>query len=131
MTALISFQFREQVVKETVERLEQKLYEKLVHHNQPPDFCEGSITAAAAPSESSSQCDWLISCCNCQARIVGVRYQCRYSVLGVWGPGVHSLGGGGGKLGLDTPEFLICSLLYTSECLLCVSPTADALCYGH
>ncbi|NXR32517.1 NBR1 protein, partial [Zosterops hypoxanthus] len=68
--------FREQVVKETVERLEQKLYEKLVHHNQPPDFCEGSITAAAAPSESSSQCDWLISCCNCQARIVGVRYQC-------------------------------------------------------
>ncbi|KAM4884468.1 next to BRCA1 gene 1 protein isoform 3-T3 [Sylvia borin] len=69
--------FREQVVKETVERLEQKLYEKLVHHNQPPDFCETSITAAAPPpSESSSQCDWLISCCNCQARIVGVRYQC-------------------------------------------------------
>ncbi|NXU64312.1 NBR1 protein, partial [Horornis vulcanius] len=68
--------FREQVVKETVERLEQKLYEKLVHHNQPPDFCESSITAAPPPSESSSQCDWLISCCNCQARIVGVRYQC-------------------------------------------------------
>ncbi|NWW20180.1 NBR1 protein, partial [Falcunculus frontatus] len=72
--------FREQVVKETVERLEQKLYEKLVHHNQPPDFSESSITAAPPPSESplgnSSQCDWLISCCNCQARIVGVRYQC-------------------------------------------------------
>ncbi|NXR71507.1 NBR1 protein, partial [Pycnonotus jocosus] len=68
--------FREQVVKETVERLEQKLYEKLVHHNQPPDFCESSITAAPPPSESSRQCDWLISCCNCQARIVGVRYQC-------------------------------------------------------
>ncbi|NXS87955.1 NBR1 protein, partial [Erpornis zantholeuca] len=72
--------FREQVVKETVERLEQKLYEKLVHCNQPPDFSESSITAAPPPSESppgnSSQCDWLISCCNCQARIVGVRYQC-------------------------------------------------------
>uniref|UniRef100_A0A8C3R0J7 Next to BRCA1 gene 1 protein n=1 Tax=Cyanoderma ruficeps TaxID=181631 RepID=A0A8C3R0J7_9PASS len=68
--------FREQVVKETVDRLEQKLYEKLVQHNQPPEFCESSITAAPAPSESSSQCDWLISCCNCQARIVGVRYQC-------------------------------------------------------
>ncbi|KFP86654.1 Next to BRCA1 1, partial [Acanthisitta chloris] len=57
--------FREQVVKETVEKLEQKLYEKLVHHNQPPDFSESS-TPAAAP----------LSCCHCQARIVGVRYQC-------------------------------------------------------
>ncbi|XP_009324904.1 PREDICTED: next to BRCA1 gene 1 protein isoform X1 [Pygoscelis adeliae] len=72
--------FREQVVKETVEKLEQKLYEKLVHHNQPPDFSESSITAAPPTSETQSgngnQCDWLISCCNCQARIVGVRYQC-------------------------------------------------------
>ncbi|NWI73101.1 NBR1 protein, partial [Dryoscopus gambensis] len=72
--------FREQVVKETVERLEQKLYEKLVHCSQPPDFSESSITAAAAASEgragSSSRCEWLICCCNCRARIVGVRYQC-------------------------------------------------------
>ncbi|KAM6238604.1 next to BRCA1 gene 1 protein [Porphyrio hochstetteri] len=68
--------FREQVVKETVEKLEQKLYEKLVHHNQPPDFSESSMTAAPPTSESNDQCDWLISCCSCQARIVGVRYQC-------------------------------------------------------
>ncbi|NXR88921.1 NBR1 protein, partial [Hypocryptadius cinnamomeus] len=72
--------FREQVVKETVERLEQKLYEKLIHCSQPADFCESSFPAAPAPSESpsgsSSRCDWLISCCSCQARIVGVRYQC-------------------------------------------------------
>ncbi|NWH65107.1 NBR1 protein, partial [Geococcyx californianus] len=72
--------FREQVVKETVEKLEQKLYEKLVHHNQLPDFSESSVTAAPPTSETPSgidtQCDWLISCCNCQARIVGVRYQC-------------------------------------------------------
>ncbi|NXS96397.1 NBR1 protein, partial [Jacana jacana] len=72
--------FREQVVKETVEKLEQKLYEKLVHQNQPPDFSESSVTAAPPAPESQSvngnQCDWLISCCNCQARIVGVRYQC-------------------------------------------------------
>ncbi|XP_038019129.1 next to BRCA1 gene 1 protein isoform X3 [Motacilla alba alba] len=72
--------FREQVVKETVERLEQKLYEKLVNCSQPADFCESSFPAAPAPSESplgsGSQCDWLMSCCSCQARIVGVRYQC-------------------------------------------------------
>ncbi|NXG64335.1 NBR1 protein, partial [Hemiprocne comata] len=72
--------FREQVVKETVEKLEQKLYEKLVHHSQPPDISESSVTAASPASESQlgndNLCDWLISCCNCQARIVGVRYQC-------------------------------------------------------
>ncbi|KFV91004.1 Next to BRCA1 1, partial [Eurypyga helias] len=72
--------FREQVVKETVEKLEQKLYEKLVHHPQPPDFPESSATATSPASESQpgndNPCDWLISCCNCQARIVGVRYQC-------------------------------------------------------
>ncbi|NWW93506.1 NBR1 protein, partial [Rhynochetos jubatus] len=72
--------FREQVVKETVEKLEQKLYEKLVHHPQPPDFAESSTTATSPASESQpgsgNPCDWLISCCNCQARIVGVRYQC-------------------------------------------------------
>ncbi|NWS30119.1 NBR1 protein, partial [Polioptila caerulea] len=67
--------FREQVVKETVERLEQKLYEKLVHHSQPADCCEGSA-AAAAPGAAGGPWDWLLSCCSCQARIVGVRYQC-------------------------------------------------------
>ncbi|NXK93454.1 NBR1 protein, partial [Formicarius rufipectus] len=69
---------REQVVKETVEKLEQKLYDKLVHCNQPPpDLSESSVAAAAPPSENpSGPCDWLISCCNCRARIVGVRYQC-------------------------------------------------------
>ncbi|KFZ46910.1 Next to BRCA1 1, partial [Antrostomus carolinensis] len=72
--------FREQVVKETVEKLEQKLYEKFAHRSQPPDFSESSTTAAPPTSETQSgngdQCDWLISCCNCQARILGVRYQC-------------------------------------------------------
>ncbi|XP_071584324.1 next to BRCA1 gene 1 protein isoform X1 [Heliangelus exortis] len=72
--------FREQVVKETVEKLEQKLYEKLVHHNLPPDFSDSSVTAAPSTSEAQpgndKQCDWLISCCSCQAQIVGVRYQC-------------------------------------------------------
>ncbi|XP_065605179.1 next to BRCA1 gene 1 protein [Cyrtonyx montezumae] len=72
--------FREQVVKETVEQLEQKLYEKLIHHNQSPEFSESSITTAPPNSETQTsngnQRDWLISCCNCQARIVGVRYQC-------------------------------------------------------
>uniref|UniRef100_A0A8B9GJI5 Next to BRCA1 gene 1 protein n=1 Tax=Amazona collaria TaxID=241587 RepID=A0A8B9GJI5_9PSIT len=72
--------FREQVVKETVEKLEQKLYEKLAQQSQPPDFPDSTTTAEPPVSESQAgdgnQCDWLISCCNCQARIVGVRYQC-------------------------------------------------------
>uniref|UniRef100_A0A8C3UQX0 Next to BRCA1 gene 1 protein n=1 Tax=Catharus ustulatus TaxID=91951 RepID=A0A8C3UQX0_CATUS len=71
--------FREQVVKETVERLEQKLYEKLVHHHQPADFGESSVTAAPqSPAGSGSQgdWDWLMACSSCQAPIVGVRYQC-------------------------------------------------------
>ncbi|NWW78515.1 NBR1 protein, partial [Climacteris rufus] len=66
--------FREQVVKETVERLEQKLYEKLVPASEPAAFSE-SIVPAAAPAESSPW-DWLMPCCSCRARIVGVRYQC-------------------------------------------------------
>ncbi|NWU84896.1 NBR1 protein, partial [Onychorhynchus coronatus] len=72
--------FREQVVKETVEKLEQKLYEKLVRCSQPPDLAESSAAAAPAPAESplgpGCPWDWSISCCNCQARIIGVRYQC-------------------------------------------------------
>ncbi|XP_032934601.1 next to BRCA1 gene 1 protein-like isoform X1 [Catharus ustulatus] len=71
--------FREQVVKETVERLEQKLYEKLVHHHQPADFGESSVAAAPqSPAGSGGQgdWDWLMACSSCQAPIVGVRYQC-------------------------------------------------------
>ncbi|NXO76139.1 NBR1 protein, partial [Sitta europaea] len=71
--------FREQVVKETVERLEQKLYEKLAHPSQPAEVCEGSVAAAPPPWEGPAGAgpwDWLLSCCHCQARIVGVRYQC-------------------------------------------------------
>ncbi|NWX36322.1 NBR1 protein, partial [Notiomystis cincta] len=71
--------FREQVVKETVERLEQKLYEKLVHRSQPADCAESAAPAAPPPAErqrGSGRCDWLMPCCSCHARIVGVRYQC-------------------------------------------------------
>ncbi|XP_037742670.1 next to BRCA1 gene 1 protein isoform X4 [Chelonia mydas] len=73
--------FREQVVKETVEKLEQKLRETLILHRRPPDSSSSStVTAHPAPETQStqgSQCDWLISCSNCHTRIVGIRYQCR------------------------------------------------------
>ncbi|XP_037742667.1 next to BRCA1 gene 1 protein isoform X2 [Chelonia mydas] len=72
--------FREQVVKETVEKLEQKLRETLILHRRPPDSSSSStVTAHPAPETQStqgSQCDWLISCSNCHTRIVGIRYQC-------------------------------------------------------
>ncbi|XP_043359367.1 next to BRCA1 gene 1 protein isoform X4 [Dermochelys coriacea] len=73
--------FREQVVKETVEKLQQKLSETLILHHQPPDSSSSStVTAHPTPETQStqgSQCDWLISCSNCHTRIVGIRYQCR------------------------------------------------------
>ncbi|XP_025056507.1 next to BRCA1 gene 1 protein isoform X4 [Alligator sinensis] len=72
--------FREQIVKETVEKLEQKLSEKLVLHNQPLHSSSSSLATARSTLEMHSaeghQCDWLISCSNCQTRIVGIRYQC-------------------------------------------------------
>ncbi|XP_067397520.1 next to BRCA1 gene 1 protein isoform X2 [Emydura macquarii macquarii] len=72
--------FREQVVKITVEKLEQKLSEKLILHNQPSESSSSCTTTAhLAPETQSthgSQCDWLISCSNCHTRIVGIRYQC-------------------------------------------------------
>ncbi|XP_019360955.1 PREDICTED: next to BRCA1 gene 1 protein isoform X1 [Gavialis gangeticus] len=72
--------FREQIVKETVEKLEQKLSEKLVLHNQPLHSSSSSLATAHSTLETHSaeghQCDWLISCSHCQTRIVGIRYQC-------------------------------------------------------
>ncbi|XP_041499791.1 next to BRCA1 gene 1 protein isoform X4 [Microtus oregoni] len=62
--------FREQVVKETVEKLEQRLQEKLVLQKSPLD---------SSPSEVSmpeNQFNWHIACSRCQKRIIGVRYQC-------------------------------------------------------
>ncbi|XP_075417994.1 next to BRCA1 gene 1 protein [Tenrec ecaudatus] len=71
--------FREQVVKETVEKLEQKLHEKLVLQ---------SPTSGSCPSEDSlpisdetlflpeNQFNWHIACSSCQRKIIGVRYQC-------------------------------------------------------
>ncbi|XP_077169218.1 next to BRCA1 gene 1 protein [Paroedura picta] len=63
--------FREQVVQETVETLEQKLSEKLHLSGQPPD----SLSSSARQSPANPF-DWLLPCSHCQAPIVGIRYQC-------------------------------------------------------
>ncbi|XP_048222969.1 next to BRCA1 gene 1 protein isoform X2 [Perognathus longimembris pacificus] len=71
--------FREQVVKETVEKLEQKLHEKLVLQNPPLGSCasEGSMPVSEETLFfAENQFSWYIACSNCQRRIVGVRYQC-------------------------------------------------------
>ncbi|XP_069883892.1 next to BRCA1 gene 1 protein isoform X1 [Dipodomys merriami] len=71
--------FREQVVKETVEKLEQKLHEKLVLQNPPLGSCtsEGSMPVSEETLFfPENQFSWYIACSNCQRRIVGVRYQC-------------------------------------------------------
>lgn len=65
--------FRKQVVQETVETIEQKLAEKLLLSSS------SSSSGQHSPSDTSMQdspFDWLLSCCNCQASIVGIRYQC-------------------------------------------------------
>ncbi|XP_021067511.1 next to BRCA1 gene 1 protein isoform X2 [Mus pahari] len=71
--------FREQVVKETVEKLEQRLQEKLVL--QKPLLSSSPTEVSMPISEESlflpeNQFSWHIACSHCQKRIVGVRYQC-------------------------------------------------------
>ncbi|XP_036692322.1 next to BRCA1 gene 1 protein isoform X2 [Balaenoptera musculus] len=72
-------QFREQVVKETVEKLEQKLREKLILQN--PSLGSRPSEVSMPISEETlflpeNQFSWHIACGSCQRRIVGVRYQC-------------------------------------------------------
>ncbi|XP_051014661.1 next to BRCA1 gene 1 protein isoform X2 [Acomys russatus] len=72
--------FREQVVKETVEKLEQRLQEKLVLQNKPPLGSSPSEVSMPVSEETlflpENQFSWHIACSHCQKRIVGVRYQC-------------------------------------------------------
>lgn len=71
--------FREQVVKETVEKLEQKLHEKLVLQNPSLGSCPSEVSIPVSEEAlflPENQFQWHISCSNCQIRIIGVRYQC-------------------------------------------------------
>ncbi|XP_071067006.1 LOW QUALITY PROTEIN: next to BRCA1 gene 1 protein [Dasypus novemcinctus] len=72
--------FREQIVKETVEKLEQKLHEKLVLRESLPLGSGPSEVSVPISGETmflpENQFNWHIACSNCQRRIIGVRYQC-------------------------------------------------------
>ncbi|XP_008063638.1 next to BRCA1 gene 1 protein isoform X2 [Carlito syrichta] len=71
--------FREQVVKETVEKLEQKLREKLVLQNPSLDSCPSEVSMPISEETlflPETKFTWHIACSNCQNRIVGARYQC-------------------------------------------------------
>uniref|UniRef100_A0A8C2YU72 Next to BRCA1 gene 1 protein n=1 Tax=Chinchilla lanigera TaxID=34839 RepID=A0A8C2YU72_CHILA len=71
--------FREQVVKETVEKLEQKLHEKLVLQNPSLGSCASDASMPAAEEAlflPENLFSWHIACSSCHRRIVGVRYQC-------------------------------------------------------
>ncbi|KAM4623215.1 next to BRCA1 gene 1 protein isoform 2-T2 [Discoglossus pictus] len=71
--------FKEQIVRETVERVNQTFGEKL---GQSQDWMSDSSSSSTAPQETDrptstgSLYDWLLACSNCQHRILGVRYQC-------------------------------------------------------
>ncbi|KAM6175713.1 next to BRCA1 gene 1 protein isoform 2-T2 [Erethizon dorsatum] len=71
--------FREQVVKETVEKLEQKLCEKLVLQSPSLGSCASEASMPAAEETlflPENLFSWHIACSSCRGRIVGVRYQC-------------------------------------------------------
>nr|XP_004655387.2 next to BRCA1 gene 1 protein isoform X2 [Jaculus jaculus] len=71
--------FREQVVKETVEKLEQKLHEKLVLQQPPLASCPSEVSMPVSEETlflPENHFSWHIACSNCQKRIMGVRYQC-------------------------------------------------------
>ncbi|XP_004633861.1 next to BRCA1 gene 1 protein isoform X2 [Octodon degus] len=71
--------FREQVVKETVEKLEQRLREKLVLQSPSLGSCASDASMPAAEETLLSPenlFSWHVACSSCHRRIVGVRYQC-------------------------------------------------------
>nr|XP_048301703.1 next to BRCA1 gene 1 protein isoform X3 [Myodes glareolus] len=71
--------FREQVVKETVEKLEQRLQEKLVLQKSPLDSSPSEVPMPVSEETlflPENQFSWHIACSHCQKRIIGVRYQC-------------------------------------------------------
>ncbi|XP_060111646.1 next to BRCA1 gene 1 protein [Heteronotia binoei] len=82
--------FREQVVQETVEKLEQQLTEKLHLSSQLP----GSLSSSARHSPAGNPFDWLLPCSNCQAPIMGIRYQCSvcpsYSICELCEAGIYA-----------------------------------------
>ncbi|NIG61742.1 hypothetical protein BU61_10878 [Pontoporia blainvillei] len=72
-------QFREQVVKEMVEKLEQKLREKLILQNPSLGSCPSEVSMPISEETlflPENQFNWHMACSSCQRRIVGVRYQC-------------------------------------------------------
>lgn len=71
--------FREQVVKETVEKLEQRLHERLVLQNPSLASCSSEVSTPVSEETlflPENQFSWHIACSSCQRRIIGVRYQC-------------------------------------------------------
>ncbi|XP_060059411.1 LOW QUALITY PROTEIN: next to BRCA1 gene 1 protein [Erinaceus europaeus] len=71
--------FREQVVKETVEKLEQKLHEKLALQSPSLGSCASEVSMPISEETlflPENQFNWHIACSSCQRKIIGVRYQC-------------------------------------------------------
>lgn len=73
--------FKETFVRETVERICCDFFEKV---NIQQRECDSSSDQTAYPIQVSevhttqiNGYDWLMTCCNCQSRILGIRYQCR------------------------------------------------------
>ncbi|XP_072260123.1 next to BRCA1 gene 1 protein isoform X2 [Pyxicephalus adspersus] len=69
--------FKEQIIHETVVKVTEVMKDRL---SQSPDWMSDSSSSSAPEPEQTSSMgslyDWLLSCSNCNKRIVGIRYRC-------------------------------------------------------
>ncbi|XP_069763447.1 NBR1 autophagy cargo receptor a isoform X2 [Narcine bancroftii] len=72
--------FKENFVRETVDRICCDFFEKVNIQQRVPDSSNGlaacPIQVPEVHTTQINRYDWLIDCSNCQSRILGIRYQC-------------------------------------------------------
>ncbi|XP_078501437.1 next to BRCA1 gene 1 protein isoform X9 [Lissotriton helveticus] len=68
--------FKKEVVKETTEKLSEKLIIQSPHWNSSNSSMAVSIQVPENQTTQSGAHEWMLPCSNCRTKITGVRYQC-------------------------------------------------------